>query len=321
MSESLQPMQPMHIQSRILTLRGLQVMIDRDLAELYGVESKRLNEQVKRNSARFPAYFRFQLTETEKAELVANCDRFESLKHSTVLPYAFTEQGVSMLSAVLRSDTAIQVSIQIMDAFVGMRRWMADNAAIFQRLDAVEQRQRITDTRLDAVFDAIEAKELKPAQGIFFDGQVFDAYAFAADLIRSAKTSIVLIDNYVDESTLLLLSKRNKDCTATIYTQQIGKQLKLDLEKHNAQYPPIEAKPFKQAHDRFLILDGETVYHIGASPTLALWERAGVRGPSHASKKGRWISWGGWNMRSAFTESDRLEAEIKKSLVGNGFDV
>lgn len=279
MSNDINQIAPLNIQSRIFTLRGQQIMLDRDLAMLYGVENRRLNEQVKRNIERFPAHFRFQLTQIERDELVANCDRFESLKHSTALPYAFTEQGVSMLSAVLRSETAIQVSIQIMDAFVGMRRWIADNAAIFHRLDAVEQRQRITDTRLDEVFEAIEAREIKPAQGIFFDGQVFDAYAFVADLIKSAKQSIVLIDNYkvnsegsegalgyVDETTLMLLSKRKQGCTATIYTHKISQSLQLDLQKHNAQYPSIEIKTFKQTHDRFLILDNHAIYHFGASP-------------------------------------------------------
>jgi len=175
MSEHL-PIVDLHIQSRIFTIRGLQVMLDRDLAELYGVENKRLNEQVKRNIGRFPEKFRFQLSKEEKHELVANCDRFETLKHSTVLPHVFTEQGVSMLSAVLRSDVAINVSIQIMDAFVGMRKFIANNAAVFQRLDSIEDRQQITETRLDKVFEAIESKEIKPKQGIFFNGQVFDAY-------------------------------------------------------------------------------------------------------------------------------------------------
>ena len=253
------------IQNRIFTIRGLQVMIDRDLSELYGVENKRLNEQVKRNSSRFPEKFRFQLTKNEKKELVANCDRFEALKHSTSLPYAFTEQGVSMLSAVLKSETAIKVSIQIMDAFVGMRKFIAGNAGIFQRLDNVEQKQLITDTKLDKVFAALETGDIKPKQGIFFDGQVFDAYVFIADLIKGAKTSIVLIDNYVDETVLTLLSKRAANCTATIYTKTITQKLKLDLKKHNGQYPPITIKTFNDAHDRFLLLDDKEIYHIGAS--------------------------------------------------------
>jgi len=254
-----------NIRQRIFTIRGLQVMVDRDLAELYGVENKRLNEQVKRNIERFPEKFRFQLTKEEKDELVANCDRFKSLKHSTVLPHVFTEQGVSMLSAVLRSATAVKVSVQIMDAFVRMRRFIAHNAVIFQRLDNLEQKQMITDTRLDKVFEALEAGDIKPKQGIFFDGQIFDAYVFVADLIKSAKKSIVLMDNYVDETVLTLLAKRRKNCAAIIYTKNISKKLRLDLEKHNQQYAPIEIKTFADAHDRFLILDEQTIYHFGAS--------------------------------------------------------
>ncbi|MDQ6998469.1 MAG: ORF6N domain-containing protein, partial [Mariprofundus sp.] len=186
------------IQGRIFTIRGLQVMVDRDLAELYGVESKRLNEQVKRNITRFPEQFRFQLTQEEFQNLqsqiaTSSGDSLRSQiatletgrgKHRKYLPYVFTEQGVSMLSAVLRSDTAIKVSIQIMDAFVGMRKFIANNAAIFQRLDNIEQKQYLTDTKLDKVFEAIEAKGIKPEQGIFFDGQMFDAYVFVADLIK-----------------------------------------------------------------------------------------------------------------------------------------
>jgi len=253
------------VQSKIFTIRGLQVMLDRDLAELYQVETKALNQAVKRNVARFPEPFRFQLNPDEKNELVTNCDRFKALKHSTTLPHAFTEQGVSMLSAVLRSDTAINVSIQIMDAFVGMRKFIANNAVIFQRMDSIEHKQHITETKLDKVLEAIESKDIKPKQGIFFDGQVFDAYLFVADIIRSANQSIVLIDNYVDESTLTLLAKRQAGCTATIYTHTLSKSLKLDLQKHNAQYPPMEIKTFKQSHDRFLILDDHIIYHFGAS--------------------------------------------------------
>jgi len=267
------------IQNRIFTIRGLQVMVDSDLAELYGVENKRLNEQVKRNIERFPEQFRFQLTQEELENLKSQIATTSNTslrsqiatletgrgKHRKYLPYVFTEQGVSMLSAVLRSETAIKVSIQIMDAFVGMRKFIANNAAIFHRLDSIEQKQCLTDTKLDKVFEAIEAKDIKPEQGIFFDGQVFDAYVFVADLIKRAKSSIVLIDNYVDETTLMLLAKRKKGCSATVYTHKQSEQLKQDLQKHNEQYPPIEIKTFKQSHDRFLILDSNTIYHIGAS--------------------------------------------------------
>lgn len=253
------------IEARIFSVRGIQVMIDRDLAELYGVDTKRLNEQVKRNIERFPETFRFQLTEREKDELVANCDRFKLLKHSSALPFVFTEQGVSMLSAVLRSKTAIDTSIRIINSFVQMRKFISQNAGIFQRLDSLERMQFETDTKLEKVLGAIEDKSIRPKQGIFYDGQIFDAYVFVADLIKSAKRSIVLIDNYVDESVLTMLDKRAEGCTALIHTKSISKKLKLDLEKHNAQYPAIDIKIFTDAHDRFLIIDGDEVYHIGAS--------------------------------------------------------
>jgi hypothetical protein len=264
--QALVPMK--NLQKMIFTVRGIQVMIDRDLAELYQVENKRLNEQVKRNIARFPESFRFQLSDHEKNELVANCDRFEALKHSTVNPYAFTEQGVSMLSAVLRSDTAIKVSIQIINAFVEMRRFLQHNANVFARLDSVERRQITfeseTEKNFEKIFQALEAGEL-PKQGIFYNGQVYDAYSFVADLIRKANKSLILIDNYVDDSVLTLLSKRKKGVQATIYSKAISKQLALDLKKHNGQYPSITIEVFKEAHDRFLIIDEDEIYHIGAS--------------------------------------------------------
>jgi hypothetical protein len=253
------------IENRIFTFRNKQVMIDRDLAEMYHIDVKRLNEQIKRNSSRFPLAFRFQLSDVEKNELVANCDRFRSLKHSSSLPYAFTEQGIAMLSAVLRSDVAIQVSIQIMNAFVAMRQFLTNNAAVFQRLENIEHKQILADQKFEQLFTALETHNLQPKQGIFFDGQLFDAYVFVADLIKTAKTSLVLIDNYIDETVLLLLQKRSKNCHCTIYTQNPSKTLLLDLQKHNSQYPKIEIKTFTKAHDRFLIMDNTTVYHIGAS--------------------------------------------------------
>lgn len=254
-----------NIQSKIYTLRSLQVMLDRDLAELYGVEPKRLNEQVKRNLNRFPEHFRFQLTQIEKDELVANCDRFNALKHSTSFPYAFTEQGVSMLSAVLKSDLAVEVSIKIIDSFVNMRKFISQNALLFQKIDTMEKKLLNHDEKFDQLFNAIESKEIKPKEGIFYDNQIFDAYVFASDLIKSAKSSIVLIDNYIDESVLLLLSKRADGCKVLIYTKVITSQLGLDLKKYNAQYSPIEIKEFASSHDRFLIIDECEIYHIGAS--------------------------------------------------------
>ena len=265
MTEQNQIISIRNIQNLIFTIRGIQTMIDRDLAELYGVEVKRLNEQVKRNIGRFPAEFRFQLDNTEKEELVANCDRFENLKHSSVNPYAFTEQGVAMLSAVLHSETAVKVSIQIMQAFVQMKKFISVNAGIFQRLDKVERKQIETDQKFEQIFKALEDKSIKPKQGIFYDGQVFDAYVFVSDLIKSAQKSILLIDNYINESVLQLFTKRKKNVSVRIYTKNITKILKQDLEKHNTQHPKIKIEKFTKAHDRFLIIDETTVYHFGAS--------------------------------------------------------
>ncbi|MEA1874599.1 MAG: ORF6N domain-containing protein [Bacteroidota bacterium] len=254
MNKKLEKYNLQEIENRIFTLRGTQVMIDKDLSTLYGVETKMLNQAVKRNIERFPENFMFKLNKNEKNKLVTNCDRFEILKHSSTMPYAFTEQGVSMLSSVLRSNTAIKVSISIINAFVKMRRFISTNAVIFQRLDRVEQKQFEADQKFEQVFKAIEGKSLPPKQGIFFKGQIFDAYMFVADLIKSAKQSILLIDNYVDETVLTMLAKRNKNVSATIYTAKIASQLKLDLQKHNQQYSNIDMRIHKNSHDRFLII-------------------------------------------------------------------
>lgn len=267
-----------NIQNLIFTIRGVQVMLDSDLAELYGVETKNLNRAVSRNKERFPEKFRFQLTDEEYKSLRfqigtsnKNSLRFQNgtLKEKRggrrYLPYVFTEQGVSMLSAILRSETAIKVSIQIIDAFVEMKKFIAVNAGIFQRLDKVEQKQIEADKRFEQIFKVLEDKSIKPKQGIFYDGQVFDAYVFIAGLIKSAKKSILLIDNYVDETVLQLFTKRKKNVSVTIYTKNLTKVLKQDLEKYNSQHPEITIEKFTKAHDRFLIIDETTVYHFGAS--------------------------------------------------------
>ena len=252
------------LETRILTIRGVQVMLDRDLAELYGVTTSRLNEQSKRNKKRFPEHFRFQLTTDEVNEVIANCDRLSSLQYNPSRPYAFTEQGVAMLSSVLHSDDAIVISIRIMDAFVSMRHFLLSNAQVFQRLDRIEYKQIETDHQIEELFRKIDERSITPNQGIFFEGQIYDAYEFICGLIKSAKTRIVLIDNYVDDTVLTMLDKRETGVLATIYTQKISAQFKLDIAKHNAQYPVIEVKIFKKSHDRFLILDNQ-VYLIGAS--------------------------------------------------------
>ncbi len=254
-----------NIKSKIYSIRGLQVMLDTDLAQLYGVETKVLNQAVKRNKERFPEDFMFQLTKLEKNELVTKCDYLQNLKFSPNTPYAFTEQGVATLSGVLKSAKAIEVNIQIIRAFVAMRRFLASNTLIFQRLDNVERKHIEYDQKFEQVFDAIQSKDISPDKGIFFDGQIFDAYKFVSDLVRTAQKSIILIDNYIDDTVLTLLNKRDKDVYVIIYTKEISKQLLLDLVKYNSQYPKIEIKEFNQSHDRFLIIDNAQVYHFGAS--------------------------------------------------------
>lgn len=265
------------VESLIRVIRGQQVMLDRDLAELYGVETKRLNEQVKRNLERFPEDFMFQLTSNEFDNLKS---QFATSSWGGVrkLPYAFTEQGVTMLSGVLKSPTAVEVNIRIMRAFVSMRHFMANNAAIFQRLETIEfnqlesnkvqakilAHQEVQDHRIDEIFRRLDEGMYKPKQGIFFDNQIYDAYSFVSELVKSARQRIILIDNYVDESVLTLLDKRGENVSATIYTQQVSRQLRLDVDRHNSQYPPIEVDVFRRSHDRFLCID-DTVYHVGAS--------------------------------------------------------
>ena len=253
------------IHSKIFTIRGKQVMLDRDLAVLYDVQTKVLNQAVKRNKERFPENFSFQLTLSEKYELVTNCDRLTNLKHASVNPFVFTEQGVAMLSAILRSETAIQVSIQIMETFVEMRNEIVSNAEMFNRLLILENKLVETDKTVNKILQSFDENPLLPAKGIFFEGQLFDAYVFTIDLIKSAKKSIILIDNYVDETTLLMLSKRDGNCQAIIYTHKINAKLHLDVAKYNKQYPSVDIKPFKLSHDRFLIIDQKELYHFGAS--------------------------------------------------------
>lgn len=269
--QSLKTVPSEDIQSLIKEIRGLYVMLDKDLAALYGVEAKVLNQAVKRNIERFPEDFRFQLTKEEclRSQIVTLNEK--QGHHLKYMPYAFTEQGVAMLSSILHSKTAIEVNIRIIRAFVSLRHFMISHASVFNRLETIEfnqlemqQHQQKADRRIDEVFRRLDAGNAKPQQGVFYDGQIYDAYVFVSNLIRSATRSILLIDNYVDESVLSLLDKRGSCVNATICTLKISKQLKLDIIRHNAQYEPIDIKAFNKSHDRFLCID-EDVYHIGAS--------------------------------------------------------
>lgn len=243
----------------------MQVMLDKDLAELYDVKAIRLREQVKRNKNRFPPDFMFRLTISEVNTLVSQ-NAIPSKQHlGGYLPYAFTEQGVANLATVLTNTKAVQVNIQIMRAFVAMRKFISSYAQIFQRLDVVEKKQIEYDQKFEKVFDAIQSKDILPKRGIFFNGQIFDAHTFVSDIIRSANISIILIDNYIDDSVLTLFNKRNKGVQVTIFTRGFSKELLLDINKYNAQYPKIEIREFQDSHDRFIIIDNKRVYHFGAS--------------------------------------------------------
>ena len=255
------------IQNMIYTIRGKQVMVDSDLAELYKVTTGNLNKAMKRNLLRFPEHFCFQLTELEYENL-----RFQNGISSSnnnyggrrYMPYVFTEQGIAMLSVVLKSDVAVEVSIKIMNSFVKMRNFLLSNKEMFSRLDRVELKQLETDRKLEEVFNYI-ASNTEVKQNIFFNGQIYDAFSFIVGLIQKAKKEIILIDNYVDINTLNILCKKNKNVKIKIYTSGKGNLTTKDINKFNAQYEELTVKINTDFHDRFLIIDRVEVYHIGAS--------------------------------------------------------
>ncbi len=250
------------MQKMIFTFRDKQVMIDKDLATLYQVETKVLNQAIKRNIERFPDDFRFQLTNEEKNELVTKCDRFKILKHSTSNPYAFTEQGISMLSAVLKSKIAVDISIKIIRAFVDMRKLILSNSSLFYKLEQTELKLIKHDENFQKIFKILE-KDNIPNQGVFVDGQIWDAYEFINTLLKSTNNRVILIDNYIDDTVLTLFSKYSH-LQFNIITKNTSKQLKLDIDKYNQQYTNLKIEISKKYHDRFLIVDN-TTYHIGAS--------------------------------------------------------
>ena len=263
---------PKGIESRILTIRNQQVMIDRDIAELYGVETRRLNEQVKRNSERFPEEFCFQLTKEETESIssksqIATLNVSGNLRGSNIkkMPFAFTEQGVAMLSTVLKSETAVSMSIQIMKAFVALRKFMLINAQVFQRLENIEKHQISTDSKINELFDKMDKYKIDDTQGIFFQGQIFDAYAKFESFISQAQKEIILIDNFVDLSILERFSKKKPNVKITIWTAPKTPLTSQDIQQFKTQYPTLTVNHTTKMHDRFLIIDNKILYHIGAS--------------------------------------------------------
>ena len=254
----------LEIQRRIMSVRSVQVMLDRDLAELYGVKTKVLNQAVKRNIERFPERFMFRLVETEMRGLVTDCDRFRNLKHSSVPMYAFTEQGVAMLSAVLRSEVAIAVSIRIMDAFVAMRHFVSDHAGLVQRVGAIELKQLETDKRLDTVFDALDRGRLLPS-GIIPANTEFDSIRQVSRLVESAKSEIVVIDPYADATILDVLSGKKAGVTVRLVCKNRGKPTASEIAKFNRQYKGLTVSYSDGFHDRFVIIDNVELHNLGSS--------------------------------------------------------
>ena len=265
------------IRSRIFTIRGVQVMLDRDLAELYGVATKRLNEQVKRNVERFPSTFMFQLSSNEMRELVANCDRFKSMKHSSVPMTAFTEHGIIMLASVLKSAVAIEASIRITETFVAMRKALASIAPLLARIEETDRRQIADQAKNDAnqerneerfklILDAMQDKKFPP-QKVFFDGQVYDAFEQMKKFVRMAKKELIIIDPYFADSGLPLLAQKRKDVEVLVVKNSRSKLLHdVDVAQFNTQYAnSLIVKVSDRFHDRFLIIDKTTLIHVGAS--------------------------------------------------------
>lgn len=256
------------IKSLIYVVRGQQVMLDSDLAMLYQVETKVFNQAVSRNIERFPENFRFQLTKEEFEALRSQIATSNGRGGRRYRPYMFTEQGIAMLSGVLRSDVAIQVSIRIMNTFVEMRRFIANNALLFEKVSDIELKQleyqKSTDEKFDKVFQYIE-DHAESEQKIFFDGQIYDAFSLITSIIQKATKEIILIDGYVDVDTLNILAKKNIGVDAKIYTYASAPLTNRDAANFNAQYPTLTVKKTQVFHDRFIILDGKTAYHIGAS--------------------------------------------------------
>ena len=251
------------IKDKIYTIRNMQVMLDRDLAELYCVETKKINEAVKNNKDKFMDDFYFELNDLEFEYLRSKISTTSFVKTRTN-PKVFTEQGIYMLATILKSKVASQVTINLIKTFANMRKLISQNIALFERFERIENRLTVHDKNFNILFKALENKNNIPVQNIFYDGQIYDAYSFVNDLLKLVKEEVILIDNYIDDTVFTLFSKY-PNINFIIYTNNISKQLKLDFEKYSKQYKNISLKTFKSSHDRFLIIDKKEIYHLGAS--------------------------------------------------------
>ena len=258
------------IKTLIYTIRGKQVMLDSDVARLYHCETKYVNRVVKRNIERFPMEFCFQLNDKEfqnlRCQFVTSSFEEQNYGGRRYLPYVFTEQGIAMLSALLKSDIAVNVSINIMKAFIEMRKFISNNGHVFERFEKIEYKLLELDNKFNEMFNELQKdKETEFKQQIFFDGQIYDAYSLIINIIKSAKTKILIIDNYIDDSILKMLAKKNKAVKVVIITSEKSNMSKLDIQKFNKQYPVLEVAKTNKFHDRFVVIDNKELYHIGAS--------------------------------------------------------
>ena len=268
MEEELELATIEEIQGMIYTIRGKQVMLDSDVANLYHYETKKINQAVKRNIERFPEGFCFQLTESElenlRSQFVTSSLGTGNYGGRRYLPYVFTEQGIAMLAPLLKNKIAVQVSINIMNAFVIMRHFLKENGQVFERLTSVEYRLIEHDKKFDIVFDKLQEKQIEN-QRIFFDGQIYDAYSLIIDIIKKSNYKITIIDNYVDDSILEILSKKKDNVEVVILTSNKSNIKNIDIQKFNKQYPTLKVAKTDKFHDRFIILDEKEMYHLGAS--------------------------------------------------------
>lgn len=259
-----------NIKNLIYTIRGKQVMLDSDVAILYHYETKYINLAVRRNKERFPESFCFQLTNLETENLRLQFATSSLIKENyggrRTLPYVFTEQGIAMLSGLLKNEIAIQVSINIMNAFVEMRKFITNNGQVFREINTIKGKLLEYDKKFDEVFNELQKnQESEFKQKIFFDGQIYDAYSLIIDIIKSAKSKILIIDNYIDDTILKILSKKNKNVEVFILTSQNCNISKLDIGKFNKQYPTLKIARTSKFHDRFIVIDNKELYHCGAS--------------------------------------------------------
>ena len=252
------------IKELIYNIRGKQVMLDSDVARLYHYETRRINETVKRNSERFPVEFCFQLTSKEYETLKSQIATSNVRGGKQKLPYVFTEKGIIMLSGLLKNEIAIEVSIKIVEAFVEMKKFISSNGQLFERLTSVEYKLLEHDKKFDQVFEQLQHEE-NIKQKIFFEGKIYDAYSLIIDIIKKANKKILIIDNYIDESVLKMLTKKNKEVEVAILTSDKSKIEKIDIQKFNKEYPILKVAKTNKFHDRFIVIDNKEMYHLGAS--------------------------------------------------------